>query len=71
MKTILSVVVPTFNRAQMVKRCVASVLASEGVDLECIVVDDHSPDDTGDVLRGAFGADPRFRSESLRFRFIV
>lgn len=58
---VLSVVVPTFNRAQMVKRCVASVLASKGVDLECIVVDDHSPDDTGDVLRGAFGADRRFR----------
>lgn len=58
---VLSVVIPTFNRAPMVKRCVASVLASEGVDLECIVVDDHSPDDTGDVLREAFGADPRFR----------
>ena len=57
----LSVVVPTFNRAPMVKRCVASVLASEGVDLECIVVDDHSPDDTGDVLHEAFGSDPRFR----------
>ena len=57
----LSVIIPTFNRAPMVKRCVASVLASEGVDLECIVVDDHSPDDTGAVLREAFGADPRFR----------
>lgn len=61
MKPILSVVIPTFNRAPMVKRCVASVLASAGVDLECIVVDDHSPDDTGDILRKAFGADPRFR----------
>lgn len=58
---VLSVVIPTFNRAPMVKRCVASVLASEGVDLECIVVDDHLPDNTGAVLREAFGADPRFR----------
>lgn len=58
---VLSVVIPTFNRAPMVKRCVASVLASEDVDLECIVVDDHSPDDTVEVLREAFGADPRFR----------
>ena len=57
----LSVVIPTFNRATMAKRCVASVLASEGIDLECIVVDDHSPDDTGAVLSEAFGADPRFR----------
>ena len=58
---LLSVVVPTFNRASMARRCVASVLASEGVNLECIVVDDHSPDDTGDVLREAFDADPRYR----------
>ena len=57
----VSVVIPTYNRAAMVRRCVASVLSSEGVDLECIVVDDHSPDNTGDVLRDAFGADPRFR----------
>lgn len=57
----LSVVIPTFNRAPMVKRCVASVLASEGIDLECIVVDDHSPDDTGAVLHDSFGADSRFR----------
>ena len=58
---ILSVIIPTFNRALMVKKCVASVLASEGVDLECIVVDDHSPDDTGTVLHEAFGSDSRFR----------
>ena len=57
----LSVIIPTFNRAPMVKRCVASVLASEGVDLECIVVDDHSPDDSGEVLQEAFGADARFK----------
>ena len=58
---ILSVIIPTFNRAPMVKKCVASVLASEGVDLECIVVDDHSPDDTGTVLHEAFGSDSRYR----------
>ena len=58
---VLSVVIPTFNRAPMVKRCVASVLASGGVDLECIVVDDHSPDDTGTVLQEAFGSDSHFR----------
>lgn len=45
----------------MVKRCVVSVLASEHVDLECIVVDDHSPDDTGTVLHEAFGSDSHFR----------
>ncbi len=61
----VSVIIPTYNRAEMVRRCVESVLASRGVDLECIVVDDHSPDDTGAVLRAAFGADPRFRCVRL------
>ena len=63
---VLSVVIPTFNRAPMVKRCVASVLASGGVDLECIVVDDHSPDDTGTVLHEAFGSDSRYRNAGAR-----
>ena len=57
----VSVVIPTYNRASMVKRCVASVLAIKDVNLECIVVDDHSPDDTGNVLHEAFSSDSRFR----------
>ncbi|MBK5286861.1 MAG: glycosyltransferase family 2 protein [Acidimicrobiia bacterium] len=45
-----SVVIPTHNRAQVVGRAVTSVLRQELADLEVIVVDDGSTDDTKRVL---------------------
>lgn len=57
----VSVVIPTYNRAAMVCDCVASVLATGYPDLEVIVVDDCSPDDTGPRIKERFGADARVR----------
>ena len=57
----ISVVIPTYNRAQMVCDCVRSVLATDYPELEVIVVDDCSPDDTGAQIAAAFGADPRVK----------
>lgn len=57
----VSVIIPTFNRANMVCDCVASVLAQQGVALEVIVVDDCSPDDTGIVIAERFGSDHRVK----------
>lgn len=54
---LVSVVIPTFNRARLVGRAVASVLAQTHAELECLVVDDGSSDDTRAVL-AAF-TDPR------------
>ena len=45
----------------MVCRCVRSVLASNWKDLEVIVVDDCSPDDTGKRVGEMFGGDARVR----------
>ncbi len=50
----VSVIVPTYNRAQFVKDAIASVLAQEDVSCEVIVVDDGSTDGTDRVLE-AFG----------------
>ncbi len=69
----VSVIIPTFNRAEMVCRCVGSVLASNWKDLEVIVVDDCSPDDTGKRVGEMFGGDARvryFRNDGNSFQAV-
>jgi glycosyltransferase involved in cell wall biosynthesis len=51
----ISVVIPTYNRAEKVCRAIESALAQTVRDLEIIVVDDGSSDDTALVLKSAFG----------------
>ncbi len=61
MNPLVSVVIATYNRAEMVARCVASVLASDYTPLEVIVVNDHSPDNTATLLHEKFGSDARVK----------
>ena len=61
MSELLSVVVPTYNRALALRRAVDSVLAQVHRDLELIVVDDGSTDGTRELLAGAYGDDKRLR----------
>jgi glycosyltransferase involved in cell wall biosynthesis len=53
------VIVPTHNRSDLLPRAVRSVLGQTYENLECIVVDDASSDDTEQVMRQV--ADERFR----------
>ena len=56
---LVSVVIPTYNRAFCIAATVDSVLAQSHRTVEAIVVDDGSADDTEAVIRGRFGADRR------------
>lgn len=56
---VVTVVIPTFNRAHIVGRALRSVLAQTYQDWEAVVVDDASTDETENVVRG-FG-DSRIR----------
>jgi glycosyltransferase involved in cell wall biosynthesis len=47
----VTVVVPTHNRSALLEQTLQTVLWQEGVDLEVIVVDDGSTDDTENVVR--------------------
>ncbi|MGZ3650017.1 MAG: glycosyltransferase family 2 protein [Bdellovibrionota bacterium] len=54
-----SVIIPTFNRAQLVLNTVRSALDNEGKGFEVIVVDDGSTDETESLLQTIH--DPRLR----------
>ena len=55
----ISVILPTYNRRALTLRAIESVLKQTHADLECIVVDDASADDTAQHVRRI--ADPRVR----------
>lgn len=57
----VSVILPAYNRAALVGRAIDSVLAQSMGDLELIVVDDASTDDTAAVIEGYAARDPRVR----------
>lgn len=50
----VSVIIPTFNRAEMVCRCLQSIFDTCWPDIEVIVVDDCSPDDTAMRVKETF-----------------
>ncbi len=60
----ISVIVTTHNRARLLERCLSSILAQTDVELEVIVVDDASSDDTPTVVVKLL-ADPRLRYHRL------
>ena len=67
----VSVIIPTFNRAEMVCRCVQSIFDTEYPNLEVIVVDDCSPDNTGERIKERFsGRVKYFRNEKNSFQAV-
>lgn len=53
----VSVIIPTYNRSELARVAIQSVLNQTYAGFEMIVVDDGSSDDTGSVVRGI--SDPR------------
>ncbi len=60
-RALVSVVLPTWNRAHVLRVAIDSALGQVGADVEVIVVDDGSTDGTGDLLARAYGEDARVR----------
>jgi glycosyltransferase involved in cell wall biosynthesis len=58
---LVSVIIPTYERAFCVLDAVDSVLEQTHPDVECIVVDDGSTDGSYELVAEAFVSDPRVR----------
>ena len=53
--SIVSVIIPTFNADEFISETIQSVLNQSHTDLELIVVDDCSTDDTVKIVRMTLG----------------
>lgn len=60
----ISVLIPARNEERSIAAAVASVLASEGIDFELIVLDDGSRDRTAELVKSFAEKDLRVRLES-------
>ncbi|MBI3864415.1 MAG: glycosyltransferase family 2 protein [Planctomycetia bacterium] len=58
---LVSVIIPTYNRAYCVTRAIDSALAQTHRDVELLVIDDGSTDGTEELIRTRYGSDRRVR----------
>lgn len=61
MQPLVSIIIPTYNRAHLISETLDSVLAQTYTNWECIIVDDGSNDNTEAVIEEYVNKDPRFR----------
>ncbi|WP_235934947.1 glycosyltransferase [Candidatus Laterigemmans baculatus] len=57
----ISVLIPARDEAATISQCMNAALRSEGVEVEVVVLDDHSSDATADVVQAVRGRDTRVR----------
>ena len=57
----VSVMIPAYNYARFLPACITSALDQDGVDLDVLVVNDGSTDDTAAIARAFADRDPRVR----------
>lgn len=60
-KSLISIVIPSYNRATLIKETLQSVMSQSSSDWECIVVDDGSSDTTVAVVSAFAKADSRIQ----------
>jgi len=58
---VLSVIVATYNNAKYLPKCLEALAAQTLSDIEVICVNDHSDDETAQILQDFAAQDPRFK----------
>ena len=61
MHCLVSIIIPTYNRAHLISETLDSILAQTYTNWECIIVDDHSQDNTQTVIKEYQDSDSRFQ----------
>lgn len=59
MNPVVSIIIPTYNRAGIITKTLASVIGQTFSDWECLIVDDHSTDNTDEIIRESSIRDSR------------
>ena len=57
---LVTIITPTFNHEKYISNCIKSVLAQKYTDWEMIIIDDHSSDNTLEVINSLAKGDDRF-----------
>ena len=57
----ISIIIPTFNRGDIIEKTLESIKSQTYKNWECIIVDDHSTDNTQEVVEKYTVADSRFK----------
>lgn len=61
MNNLISIIIPTYNRANLISMTLKSIQNQSYKNFECLVVDDGSTDETEMVLQNFIKSDPRFQ----------
>lgn len=59
---IISIIIPVFNRADLLCMTIESIQAQTFADWECILIDDHSTDNSLEIMMGLQEHDSRIKS---------
>lgn len=57
----VSIVIPNYNREKVIIETLSSIQTQDYINWECIIVDDHSTDDSVKVIQKYISNDPRFK----------
>ena len=58
---LISIIIPIYNRQELIEECIASVFAQSYQNFEIIIVDDGSSDNTYKICHSLAEADPRIK----------
>ena len=61
MNQLISIIIPTYNRANLISDTLDSIIAQTYTNWECIIVDDGSTDDSFEVINKYVKKDSRFK----------